>query len=97
MVEFAHEIEAATQDGAVVLVPEISMVPVYYARRHLIRGITGDDQLDRARESLRGVFPGSPVFLALRPQEEGRFARALRRFPVLRRTSRLVLLSLGPH
>jgi 4-amino-4-deoxy-L-arabinose transferase-like glycosyltransferase len=97
MIEYAHEIEAATNQGAVVLVPEISMVPVYYARRHVIRGITGDDQLDRASASLRGAFPGSPVYLALRPQEEGQFFRALHRFPVVRRTSRLVLLSLGPR
>lgn len=95
MVEYATDIEQATGENAVVLSTQNSMVPVYYSRRHVIRGITGDAQLARARASLRGVFPGCPLYLALRPDDARRFPEALRTCPLVRRTDRLVLLSLG--
>jgi hypothetical protein len=95
MLAHAAEIHEATRRNAVVLTPESSMVPVYYARRHLIRGIAGDRELERALPALRGVFPGSPVYLALAPHQLEAFPGALRSYPVVRRTAGVVLLSLG--
>jgi hypothetical protein len=95
LIEYATEIEAATPEDAVVLTPDVSMVPVYYARRHLIRGIISDATVERVRQALPVAFPGSPVYLALTPDREAEFSRALRTLPVVRRTPHLVLLTLG--
>ena len=97
LVEYATDITTSTPGNAVVLSPEISMVPVYYSRRHLVRGITDDAVLAKAREALRGVFPGSPVYLALRPDHPAGFDEALKTLPESARTPHLILLAVpGP-
>ncbi|MFH0350630.1 MAG: ArnT family glycosyltransferase [Chromatiales bacterium] len=95
LVEYAREIQEATEPSAVVLTPEESMVPVYYARRHLIRGIQDDRRVDESLRSMKGVFPGSPVYLALHPDRLTGFTRTLALYPVWKVSTHVLLLALS--
>ncbi|MGH8487954.1 MAG: ArnT family glycosyltransferase [Gammaproteobacteria bacterium] len=95
LLEYAREIQEATEPSAVVLTPEKSMVPVYYARRHLIRGIRDDRRVDESLQSMNGVFPGSPVYLALHPDRLTGFTRTLALYPVWKASTHVLLLALS--
>lgn len=95
LVAYAREIQEATEPSAVVLTPEESMVPVYYARRHLIRGIQDDRRVDESLRSMNGVFPGSPVYLALHPDRLTGFTRTLALYPVWKASTHVLLLALS--
>lgn len=95
IVEYAREIQEATEPSAVVLTPEESMVPVYYARRHLIRGILDDRRVDESLRSMNGVFPGNPVYLALHPDRLTGFTRTLALYPVWKASTHVLLLALS--
>ncbi|MGH8569279.1 MAG: ArnT family glycosyltransferase, partial [Gammaproteobacteria bacterium] len=94
-VEYAREIQEATEPSAVVLTPEKSMVAVYYARRHLIRGIQNDRRVDESLRSMNGIFPGSRVYLALHPDRLTGFARTLALYPVWKASTHVLLLALS--
>jgi hypothetical protein len=94
---YAAAIGALTPPDAVVLSPEISMVPVYYSRRHVIRGVTDDHWVEVALRGIKGVFPAGPTFLALRPDSLSRFRSSLLRYPVVSHTEDVILLSLPAH
>jgi len=66
-----------TPEGAVVLTPAESLVPVYYSRRHVIRGINSEDWLKWAIPQARKEFPGAPLFFAVRDSDH----RALPEIP----------------
>jgi hypothetical protein len=94
LIEYAHDIRAATPENAVILSTESSLVPVYYSGRHLIRGIVDDATLARARQALIGVFPGSPVYVALRPEKQAAFPETLHDLRLVSRTAHVVLLEM---
>ena len=98
-VAYATDIRSATPPNAIVIVPMPSMVPVYYAERHLIRGVQDPDTLRWVNDRLPALFPGAPVYLALPP--EGASPPALRHvgdeFPLVRATAALRLYEIGPR
>ncbi len=94
LVDYGREIAAATAPGAVVLAPSSSMVPVYYAERHVIRGVRTDALVTRVVAETSTRFPSAPVFLALLPEERAAFPDAARRWPVARESPHLVLFAL---
>jgi hypothetical protein len=93
-VSFGRAISEATEPGSVVMVRTPSIVPVYYSRRHVIRGIQADDVVDRLKGRISEEFPGAPVYLALRPHRDiEEFPRSLQRLPLVTRSQDLVLLA----
>jgi hypothetical protein len=58
-----------TPEGAVVLTPAESLVPVYYSQRHVIRGINSEVWLKWAIPQTRKEFPGAPLFFAVRDSD----------------------------
>jgi hypothetical protein len=94
-IAYARAIHDATEPTAVVLVRSQNMVSLYYSRRHLVRGISGDLAVDRIVPRVRDIFPGAPVYLALLPaQDVEAFPGSLRRFRQLTSSSDLILLEL---
>jgi 4-amino-4-deoxy-L-arabinose transferase-like glycosyltransferase len=63
-VRFGLAIRDATQEGAVVLTPELNQVPMFYSQRHLITGVITDADLKRVLPLAKANFPGSPLYLA---------------------------------
>jgi hypothetical protein len=58
-----------TPEGAVVLTPAESLVPVYYSQRHVIRGINSEEWLKWAIPQAHKEFPGTPLFFAVRDSD----------------------------
>ena len=58
-----------TPEGAVVLTPTESLVPVYYSQRHVVRGINSEAWLKWAIPEARRQFPGVPLFFAVRDRD----------------------------
>ncbi len=52
-------------EGAIVITDEASMVPTYYAERHVIRGVPNAAYLESHLEMIRGLCRECPLFLAL--------------------------------
>jgi len=67
MLDYAHGIHDHTEPGAVVISPVSSLVPVYYSRRHIIRGIADGAALTYVLRRAAIDFPGAPVYLAIPP------------------------------
>jgi 4-amino-4-deoxy-L-arabinose transferase-like glycosyltransferase len=89
---YAYDIYANTEPGVIVLSPDRSLAVTYYSKRHVILGIRNDFLVDKAMKQVPNVFPGSLVYLALRPEDLKEFPRSLQRYPVLKQTTHLVLL-----
>lgn len=94
-VAYGHDIDRLTEPNAVVLTPEPSMMPVFYSHRHLILFVEDDATLAQVLPQMRGVFVGSPVYLAIPRQQLQSFPAAQRVFPVAGSAGSLVLLKLG--
>jgi hypothetical protein len=58
-----------TPEGAIVLTPTESLVPVYYSQRHIVRGINSEAWLKWAIPEARRQFPGAPLFFAVRDKD----------------------------
>ena len=97
MIAYARDIRSSTPPNALVMVPTPSMIPVYYADRHLIRGVQDRATLQRVIDRAPSLFPGSPVYLAL-PTEQAAapaFARLGDDFPLVRASGALRLYAIG--
>jgi hypothetical protein len=70
-----------TPADAVVLTPAESLVPTYYSRRHLVRGIETDATLREALVLAHQDFPGSPLFFAVRDLDRSGVAQSLAALP----------------
>ena len=92
LVDYAIDIKNATEPEAVVLTPEDSMVPVYYSKRHMIRGVYKDSVAEKAAEQAREIFPGSPVYLALYSDVFREFSQSLQRYPLAIQSKHVTLL-----
>jgi hypothetical protein len=77
LIRYSMEIRNATPAGAIVMVPSLSSVPLYYSERHLIRGVATENDLSRELPTSRRVFSGSPVYLAIPPALADKFAPTL--------------------
>ena len=93
-ITFAHDIKNNTEPGAVVIVPDDSMVPVYYSERHIIRGVYKESLLEDVVRRVPEIFPQSEAYLALRPADLHEFPRSLGEYPAIAQTEHLVLLAL---
>ncbi|HUO15968.1 MAG TPA: glycosyltransferase family 39 protein [Verrucomicrobiae bacterium] len=98
-VKYALDIHQNTPQDAVVLTPSPSLLPVYYARRHLLRANRDDRAVNLTLRNLDAVFPGSSVFIALPPQDSpqalNNWRESLRHFPLAKETPYLILLYVG--
>ena len=97
IVAYAHDIDRSTEPDAVVLTPEASMMTVYYSHRHIVRFVDNDKTLADVRSSMRGVFTGYPLYLAIPKEEIQRFPDALKTCPTVAQQPSLVLLKLPPE
>jgi hypothetical protein len=95
LITYARDIEENTEPGAVVMIPDPSMVPVYYSKRHVLRGVDNDLIVDKAVRRTVEVFPGSPVYLALHPDDLQEFSQSLRRYRAIKQSPHMVLLELA--
>jgi 4-amino-4-deoxy-L-arabinose transferase-like glycosyltransferase len=95
IITYARDIEENTEPGAVVMISDPSMVPVYYSKRHVLRGVDNDLIVDKAMGRTVEVFPGSPVYLALHPESLQEFSQSLRRYRVIKQSTHLVLLAVS--
>ncbi len=69
--DFSALVRQEAPPNAVVLSPEQFSVPVYYSRRHIVRGIDSPQLLQQAMRQARAAFPGSPLYLAVKTGDEG--------------------------
>jgi hypothetical protein len=76
LVQFGREIKAATEPGSIVLSPLLSEIPIYYSERHLIRGVSNEEAVERQVNLAHSRFPGAPVYLALPPYLAGSFPKS---------------------
>jgi hypothetical protein len=76
-VEFGRAIRVQTPQNAVVLTPEMHLVPVYYSWRHLEGGIMDDQDLAKVMPTIRSNFPGSPIYLAVLNKDRDHFPKVL--------------------
>lgn len=95
ILEYAKEIEGSTTPSSVVLSPLLTMVPVYYSHRHIIRGVGDDEALRLVAPEARAAFPGSDIYVGIPPESLGRFSCASSQFPLVRRTKNLILLKVS--
>lgn len=70
-------IEHNTPPNAVVLSPIQSLVPTYYSRRHIVRGIQSDLSLQLSIVEAHAGFQGSPLFLAMLDSDKKCFPATL--------------------
>ena len=94
-VEFGYAIRDRTAREAVVLTPEMSSVPLYYSRRHMIGGIGSDEDISRVLPMIRQDFQGIPIYLALFSRERQRFPGALGGSPPIRDSDRFIVVKLA--
>ncbi|MFN0067541.1 MAG: ArnT family glycosyltransferase [Limisphaerales bacterium] len=66
LIAFGEALDRSLPAGAIVLVPEVSHVPLYYGRRPMIRGVQRREDLDQTVEFLRRHGVTEPVFFAAR-------------------------------
>jgi hypothetical protein len=72
-----------TPPDAVTLSTAESAVPIYYADRHIVRGIETPDLLHLAIPQARVAFPGSPLFFAIQDIDRPAFADSLQQLTVV--------------
>ena len=75
--DFSALIRREAPPNAVVLSPEQFSVPVYYSKRHIVRGIDSVPLLQQAIGQAHAAFPGSPLYLAVKTGDEGGLGPAL--------------------
>jgi hypothetical protein len=64
-IEFAQSIANTVPECSVVAIPDRSMVPVYYAQRHIIRSVNDEATLGKNRASIEGLCDQCGIYLAV--------------------------------
>ncbi|HZQ23474.1 MAG TPA: glycosyltransferase family 39 protein, partial [Terriglobales bacterium] len=95
ILNYARDIHESTPPTAVVASPLLTMVPVYYSRRHILRGIRNDQAVEAVRRQGPVEFPGTPLYLALPPLAQEQFACSMARYPVVKITASMTLLAIS--
>lgn len=95
MIDSAALIRRHVPAGDVVLTPEDSMVLVYYADRHVIRGLRGDADLAQFRRTWRSLCAGCGMHLAIPPERAADFAQTTPSAPLAAQSDDLLLYRLG--
>ena len=73
LIEFGRDIRRNVPDGSLVLTDQVSMVPVYYAQRHILRGIADEMQIRRQIGDIRRLCRSCATYLAIPPASVARF------------------------
>jgi hypothetical protein len=81
LANFGRRIKAEVPAGAIVLTNETSMVQVYYAERHVIRGLPDGAYLESKLETIQDICRNCELYLAVRRPSAPRFRDVLDRLP----------------
>lgn len=96
--EFGKFIDRSTEPNSIVLTSERSMVPVYYARRHVIRAIADADVIIDHWNTFRNLCAECIIYLAIPDSSNSSFASLLSsRRPVASRDSAVIYRLAGPN
>lgn len=79
LAKFGRLIKAEVPAGTIVITNEMSMVPTYYAERHVIRGVPDGVFLESKLGMIRDTCPGCALYLAVRRQSAQKFRDVLDR------------------
>jgi len=79
LAKFGRLIKAEIPAGTIVITNEMSMVPTYYAERHVIRGVPDGAFLESKLGMIRDTCPGCALYLAVRRQSAQKFRDVLDR------------------
>jgi hypothetical protein len=79
LANFGRVIQNKIPVNAIVLTNEFSMVPVYYARRHIIRGIPDGAYVDSHFEAIKNLCSSCSIYLALTPDGKTKFTETISR------------------
>ena len=79
LAKFGRLIKAEVPAGTIVITNEMSMVPTYYAERHIIRGVPDGAFLESKLGMIRDACPGCALYLAVRRQSAQKFRDVLDR------------------
>ncbi len=94
LLEYSRDIQRSTPPTAVVLSPDVGLVPAFYSHRHIIRGIFNDSDVAAVLQQTPRVFPDAPVYLALKGTEHEHFEISCAHYPIVFKTDHLTLLHL---
>ena len=73
LIRYAWGIRDFTPVDSVVMAPLISVVPLYYSERHIVRGVSDSGLAELELPILRKEFPSSPIYVAVPPSLVGTF------------------------
>ena len=79
LAKFGRLIKAEVPAGAIAITNEMSMVPTYYAQRHVIRGVPHGAYLESKLGMIQDACPGCALYLAVRRQSAQKFRDVLDR------------------
>jgi hypothetical protein len=79
LAKFGRLIKAEVPAGTIVITNEMSMVPTYYAERHVIRGVPDGAFIESKLGMIRNACPGCALYLAVRRQSAQKFRDVLDR------------------
>lgn len=94
LIRYSQDIRNATEQGAIVMAPLESAVPIYYSERHIVRGIGDSATLRDQLPRIRREFPGAHIYLAIPPFIAGKFANDLSRESIVSSTSDVIVVRL---
>ena len=77
LADFGRRIGAEVPAGAMVVTSEMSMVQTYYAKRHVIRGVSDGAFLERRLAMMQEICPNCSFYLALRRPSAEKFRGVL--------------------
>jgi 4-amino-4-deoxy-L-arabinose transferase-like glycosyltransferase len=96
MVQYGRAIAQFTPPNAVIMQPEVNMVPVFYSNRHTIRGVSDSQQLERILPMVIDKFRKYPLYLALQPKDVQHFTAAYKAYQAIVERDELVLFQVSP-
>lgn len=64
-IAFGNFIRSNVPEGSIVLTNESSMVPMYYARRHLVQGLADGEMIRAHRQAIASLCPSCNFYLAI--------------------------------
>lgn len=80
-IQFGHAIANRVEPGAIVAYTEVNPVPVYYARRHIIRGVYNEARLVENLAAIEALCPSCPIYMAIQAGRHKDFPNLLRKSP----------------
>lgn len=80
-IRFAEFVRDSVEPDAIVAHPDRSMVPVYYAKRHVIRAVADERVLAEHRAAIERLCADCPVYVAIPKAVEPHFQSLIARAP----------------